>query len=149
MYGSTTKLNVYVRAGSTPAFPTMIEMSIEEYKKVTGGKNKFGAKKTVCRQKHTHDSKKEATRCNELYVLKRGGVITRLKQQPKFVLLKGFWCQHEKIRPIVYRADFSYYEDGELVIEDVKGKRTEVYLLKKKMLLNQIKNKKRCKFIET
>ena len=124
-------------------------MSVEEWRKATGGKNKFGAKKTYCSQKHLHDSKKEATRCDELNLLRRGGIISRLKQQPKFVLLKGFWIGHEKIRPICYRADFSYYEDGVLVIEDVKGKLTDVYKLKKKMLLNQIKNRKKCKFIET
>jgi len=38
---------------------------------------------------------------------------------------------------------------GELIIEDVKGKRTAVYLMKKKMLLNQIKNRKHTRFIET
>ncbi len=127
----------------------MIEMSVNEWKKATGGKNKFGAIKTVCKQKHRHDSKKEATRCSELYAIQRGGGISSLKQQPKFVLLKGFWCQHEKIRPICYVADFSYMENGVLVIEDVKGRRTDVYLLKKKMLLNQIKDRKKCKFIET
>lgn len=127
----------------------MIEMSIGEYRKMFGGKSKYGAIKTVCRQKHTHDSKKEALRCSQLTLMQKGGVIDRLKQQPKFVLLKGFWSQHEKIRPICYYADFSYYEKGVLFIEDVKGKRTEIYLLKKKMLLNQIKNKKNCKFIET
>lgn len=129
----------------------MIEMAAEQYQELIkqAGKSKFGNKKTQCRQKHVHDSKKEATRCDELNVLAKGGAITRLKQQPKFVLLKGFWCYHEKIRPIVYRADFTYYEDGVKVIEDVKGKRTDVYLLKKKMLLNKIKGKENCKFIET
>lgn len=124
-------------------------MSIKQWKKATAGKNKYGAKKTYCRQKHLHDSKKEATRCDELNVLMKGGIISRLKQQPKFVLLKGFWYQHEKIRPICYFADFSYYEDGILIIEDVKGRLTDVYKLKKKMIQNQIKNRSKCKFIET
>ena len=131
----------------------MIEMSIKQYQKHIGkhrtGNNKYGAKKTYCSQKHLHDSKKEATRCDLLHVLKKSGTISRLKQQPKFILLKGFWIGHEKIRPIHYFADFSYYEDGVYVIEDVKGRRTAVYLLKKKMLLDKIKNRKKCKFIET
>ena len=40
-------------------------------------------------------------------------------------------------------------EDEVLVIEDVKGKLTDVYKLKKKMMMNKIKNRKMCKFIET
>jgi len=127
----------------------MIEISVNQWKKLVKGKNKFGAKKTYCSHKHLHDSKKEATRCDELNVMKRGGTISRLKQQPKFILLPGFWYGHEKIRPLCYFADFSYWEDGQLVIEDVKGRLTEVYKLKKKLLLNKIKNRKRCIFIET
>jgi hypothetical protein len=33
-----------------------------------------------------------------------------------------------------YRADFTYLEDGRLVVEDAKGWRTEMYLLKRKWL---------------
>jgi len=127
----------------------VIEITLSEYRKVIGKKSKYGAKITVCRQKHTHDSKKEALRCSELTLMERGRLISHLKQQPKFVLLKGFWCRHNKIRPICYFADFSYKMKGELIIEDVKGKRTAVYLMKKKMLLNQIKNRKHTRFIET
>ena len=125
-------------------------MSIEEWQKETQGKNKFGAIKTVCRQNHLHDSKKEATRCQELNVLQSGGVIHRLKSQVPFVLLKPFKCAGEKVRGVIYIADFTYIDDeGNKVIEDVKGKLTEVYKLKKKFLLNKIKNKKGVKFIET
>lgn len=34
-----------------------------------------------------------------------------------------------------YIADFVYTENGKKVVEDVKGCRTEVYKLKKKMVL--------------
>jgi len=127
----------------------MIEISAEDYQKKIAGINKYGAKKTRCGKKHLHDSKKEAMRCDELNLLLKGGAISRLKQQVKFVLQPSFWCGHEKIRPICYFADFTYMEEGVLIIEDVKGKLTDVYKLKKKMMLNKIKNKKMCKFIET
>lgn len=127
----------------------MIEISVADYKAGILSKNKFGAIKTICKQKHRHDSKKEATRCDMLHVLKRGGHITRLKQQVTFVLLKGFTIGKEKIQGIAYRADFTYMEKGKFIIEDVKGQKTDVYLLKKKLLLNKIKNKKNWKFIET
>lgn len=127
----------------------MIEMTLQEYRKSVGSTGKYGAIKTECRNKHIHDSKKEATRCNELYMLQRSKKISKLVQQPKFVLLKGFWSQHEKIRPLCYFADFQYVEDGITIIEDVKGKRTDVYIIKRKLLLDHIKNRKNCKFIET
>jgi len=127
----------------------MIEMSIEEYKKAIAGKNKYGAKKTRCNLKHLHDSKKEAIRCDELNLLRKGGVISRLKQQTPFILQEGFWIEHEKIRPIRYYADFTYMEDGWKIIEDVKGKLTDVYKIKKKLLLGKLKSKKNWKFRET
>ena len=114
-----------------------------------GSVGKYGAVKTECSHKHIHDSMKEAGRCNELHMLQKAKKISKLVQQPKYVLLKGFWSQHEKIRPLCYIADFKYKKDGVEVIEDVKGKRTDVYLLKKKLLLNHIKNRKNCVFIET
>lgn len=134
---------------ATSGKSTMIEISVDEWKGLVKSKNKFGAKKTYCGQKHLHDSKKEAAYCDQLNVLRRSGTITRLKQQTVFVLQKGYWYGHEKIRPITYRADFTYWEDGVYVICDVKGKLTDVYKIKKKMLLNKIKNKKSWKFIET
>lgn len=126
-----------------------MEITIEEYKSSIAKRNKYGAKKTVCELKHTHDSKKECTRCSTLNVLKRSGNISRLKYQTKFILQRGFTINGEKIRPIYYLADFTYWEDGVYIIEDVKGRRVPVFLIKRKMLLNKIKNKKNWKFIET
>ena len=37
-------------------------------------------------------------------------------------------------RELKYVADFVYYENGELVVEDTKGYRTELYKLKKRMV---------------
>ena len=33
-----------------------------------------------------------------------------------------------------YKADFRYMQDGELIVEDVKGMKTPIYNLKKKMI---------------
>ena len=126
----------------------MLEMNVEEYKEAIKGKNKFGAEKAICRHNHHHDSKREAIRCDLLHLLKKGGVISSLKQQPKFVLQKGYKYEGKKIRSLCYFADFSYLEDGVRVIEDCKGYRTNVYKIKKKLLLPIIK-KRGYKFIET
>ena len=40
-------------------------------------------------------------------------------------------------REIVYKADFVYYEDGKLVVEDVKSpitRKNRVYAIKKRMV---------------
>lgn len=131
----------------------MVEMSAKDYQKlVINGpkKSKFKAKKTPCRLNHLHDSEKEAIRCDLLNVLLRGGVISQLKQQPRIVLQRRFKIDEKKIRRIVYYADFSYIEDGRNIIEDCKGFRTRVYKLKKKLLLNILrKRKKKWYFVES
>ena len=46
--------------------------------------SKYGAKKSQCLHGHTHDSIKEAKRCNELHLLERSRLITDLEVQPQF-----------------------------------------------------------------
>jgi len=90
--------------------------------------SKYGARKTACRHGHVHDSAKEARRCNELHLLERAGEIQRLEQQPEFpVEINGK-------RVCTYRADFAYFTTAGRVIEDVKGMRTDIYRLKKKLV---------------
>ena len=126
----------------------MIEMTGEEYLEKVKGKSKYKAKRTGCRHNHLHDSKLEVRRCDVLHLLQKGGVISQLKQQPKFVLQKGYVYEGKKVQALCYYADFSYLEDGVRVIEDCKGYRTNVYKIKKKLLLPILK-KKGYKFVET
>ena len=82
------------------------------------------------------DSKAEANRYLELKLLLKGKVIKDLRMQPRFVLLESFIDgQGEKHRKIEYVADFEYKEGSKHIIEDVKGMKTEVYKLKKKLFL--------------
>ena len=63
------------------------------------------------------DSQKELTRYYELKLLERAGEITALERQKDFTLIdKSRWG-----RKIVYRADFVYYKDNQLVVEDTKS----------------------------
>lgn len=99
--------------------------------------NKYHAKRTWSGGK-VYDSKKEANRAFELEMLERLGKIKELKKQVHFVLQEGYVNKHgKKIRPITYIADFTYVEDGVLVVEDVKGgiaTQTEVFKIKRKIL---------------
>lgn len=75
-------------------------------------------------------SKKEASRYTELCLLANNYKIQGLKCQVKFPLIK----KSKYGREVRYIADFVYYENGELVVEDVKGYKTDVYKLKKRMM---------------
>ena len=76
------------------------------------------------------DSKREANRYMELKLLERAGIIKGLKRQVPYILID----KSRYGRAIKYVADFVYYEYGKLVVEDVKGVRTPVYKLKKRLM---------------
>lgn len=82
------------------------------------------------------DSKKERARFITLKQLEKMGIIESLELQKKFLLQEGYTnAKGKKIRPIYYIADFYYYDyiDNKWIVEDVKGVRTDVYKLKKKL----------------
>lgn len=109
------------------------------------------------------DSKKEALRYRHLLTLVQIGAITDLTCQPTYILqekgtyvdpikrqtVKKYKCSAN--RPITYSPDFRYttktainlpvgkilvrLDAGETVIEDVKGFKTDVYKIKRKMFL--------------
>lgn len=78
------------------------------------------------------DSKLEFRRWRELKLLEQAGVITELKRQVRIPLIP----QSKYGREIAYVADFSYREDGKLVIEDTKSEatKTSLYRLKKRLV---------------
>jgi hypothetical protein len=75
------------------------------------------------------DSKAEAKRYNELLWLQLGGEVADLSVHHRFP------CEVNGQKVTVYEADFVYRDvkSGQLVVEDVKGVRTAVYKLKKKI----------------
>lgn len=93
--------------------------------------NKYGARKIKAPDGQVFDSVKEYHRWGCLRLLERAGRISDLKRQVKFELIP----KQKGERACYYIADFTYYEDGNLVVEDCKGYRTDIYRLKKKLLL--------------
>lgn len=67
------------------------------------------------------DSEREYKRCLELQMLERAGLIHELKRQVPLVIQEEFEYRGSQVNPIVYLADFCYMENGESVVEDVKG----------------------------
>lgn len=91
--------------------------------------SKYHAKRTTVGDK-TFDSRKEADRYVELTLMEKAKAIQDLKTQVKFPLI----MKSKYGREIVYIADFVYYENGKMIVEDTKGYRTDVYKLKKRLL---------------
>lgn len=85
-------------------------------------RSKYGAKKTCCNHGHTHDSKREAKRCDELHLLQRAGQIEGLTVQPEFKFaIDGSWLKMSNGHVAGYKPDFQYKEGDKIVCEDVKG----------------------------
>tara|TARA_R110000782_G_scaffold240221_1_gene326673 strand:- start:23 stop:331 length:309 start_codon:yes stop_codon:yes gene_type:complete len=90
--------------------------------------SKYKAIKTQHPDGTWFDSKKEAKRYAELLILERAYEITNLELQPRYdMILNG-------VKICSYSADFRYQDGLKLVVEDVKGYKTPVYNLKKKMM---------------
>lgn len=102
------------------------------------------------------DSAKEAIRYQELKMLQKAGVIQNLRLQVPYEIIpeqrevsdevyskgpKKGQPKPGKIleRKVEYIADFVYVEDGQTVVEDVKGYRDggsyKVFVLKRKLML--------------
>ena len=95
--------------------------------------SKYNAKKTVV-DGIEFDSAKEAKRYAKLRALEDAGKIQGLRLQVPFELLPSFECDGVKYRGMKYVADFVYYRDGKVVVEDCKGFKTAEYKLKKKLM---------------
>lgn len=83
------------------------------------------------------DSKREYNRWCELRLLERSGIIQNLQRQVKFRLIDSQKTPERTERPCDYIADFVYYENGKLVVEDCKGMRTDVYKIKRKLMFKK------------
>lgn len=107
-------------------------------------RSKYGNRKVV-RDGIKFDSEREAARFSELKVLRAMGKIRDLRLQANFTLVEGYTTiEGKRIKPMVYRADFTYKRAAEpdcngtvywlREVEDAKGAKTKDYLLKKKLM---------------
>jgi hypothetical protein len=106
-------------------------------------RTKYGAKKTKI-DNINFASKKESKRYCELKILLRAKKISNLRLQVPFNLLPYFRDKRtgKMVRPIDYICDFFYWDNDlqQCVVEDVKGIKTEVYKIKKKLFLNKFQD---------
>lgn len=101
---------------------------------------KFNNKKVTIPGR-TFDSRKEYNRYCELLLLERGGYISDLKLQVKYVLIPTQKDESGKVleRECSYIADFVYFDKKtqRTVVEDTKGFRTKDYIIKRKLMLER------------
>lgn len=97
--------------------------------------NKYHSKKITI-DGETFDSRREAKRWEELKLLERAGEIQDLRRQVKFELIPSQKVNGKVAeRACTYVADFVYTENGNTVVEDSKGFRTDTYKIKRKLML--------------
>lgn len=111
----------------------MQHMSAEEYKKMQSKRETSEKKYKNIKAKVDgilFDSQKEANRYCELKLLLRAGQIQNLLRQVKFKLISKSSTE----RAVNYIADFVYMQDGQTIVEDVKGIKTQTYIIKRKLM---------------
>ena len=101
---------------------------------------KFNNKKVTISGR-TFDSRKEYNRYCELLLLERGGYISDLKLQVKYVLIPAQKDESGKVleRECSYIADFVYFDQKaqRTVVEDTQGFKTKDYIIKRKLMLER------------
>lgn len=114
-----------------------MRMSYRDFRRMNGSSSPAKYKnRKVEFQGIKFDSVKERNRYIYLLSLQQAGKITDLNLQVPFELQPKFEHKGKVIRAIKYVADFTYIDsDGRIHIEDTKGFKTDVYELKKKMML--------------
>lgn len=131
---------VISQLGKDAQAQVMAKMAVQEVKK----RSKYGNRKVV-RDGIKFGSEREAARFAELKVLRAMGRIRDLRLQANFTLVEGYTTiEGKRIKPMVYRADFTYERATEpdcngtvywlREVEDAKGMKTKDYLLKKKLM---------------
>lgn len=125
--------------------------------------NKVHAEKT----EDGYASKKEAKRAAELRLMEQAGQIKNLQEQKRYVLVPAVyetesgklvkdWAEKPKKelerqygklkileRSLVYVSDFIYEQDGETIVEDVKGYKKSnaavyrIFVAKRKLMLHE------------
>lgn len=112
---------------------TMEEITAEEFNALMAAQAKRGHKYgavPVTMDGHYFDSTAEAARYGELLLLEREGEIADIEVHPTYPL------RWNGVLICEYEADARYrvVATGDLVVEDVKGHRTESYRLKRRMM---------------
>lgn len=105
---------------------------------------KYKAKRVCDPTYGVFDSSGEYKRFLQLKDMEKRGEIQKLERQVTFELIPKCplprpYKEHGRMKncekKVEYIADFTYFKNGEFIVEDFKGYRTESYILKRKLML--------------
>ncbi len=100
----------------------------EEFERTkTPKKSKYKNTATLVNNIRFH-SAREAKRYTELLLLRKADKIKLLTLQVKYPFVVN------GVKICSYIADFVYDKDGEIIVEDCKGFRTQSYVIKRKLM---------------
>ena len=118
-------------------------------------RSKYRNRKVKLLTGEVFDSQHEYQRWMELQVLEKAGKISGLMRQVKFELIPPQMEVYERIsektgrrlqdghrcveQAVNYIADFVYWEDEKMVVEDAKSPatRTDSYIIKRKLMMER------------
>ena len=96
-------------------------------------------------QSYSFDSKREMTFFAKLGHRLKRFEIEKLKLQPQFLLHERFTINTDKtkrgksnISAMIYTPDFSYVEDGRVIVVEVKGFADTAFNIRKRIFLSQL-----------
>lgn len=92
---------------------------------------KYRNQPTRCAEGVMHQSRLECDWCNRLHAMQRGGAICDLEAHPQPV----YRLEVNGTHVCKYIADFRWLENGQEHVADAKGFKTQVYELKKRLML--------------
>jgi len=111
-------------------------------------KNKYRNKKCKMifeNQSYTFDSKMEMTFFSKLGHRLKRFEIEKLKLQPQFLLHERFTINTDRtktgksnIQAMIYTPDFSYIENGKVIVVEVKGVADTAFNIRKRIFLAQL-----------
>ena len=87
------------------------------------------------RDGYRFDSQAELRRYEQLTLLQSAGEIDGLQVHPRYTIIDALMVGTKREPPIVYEADFGYWQAGQLIVEDVKGAWTPVFKIKRRLFL--------------
>lgn len=102
------------------------------WRAVPGGQRKFSNRPLRCREGVMHQSTLEARRCDELHLMREGGLIRDLEAHPQ----PRYRLDVNGVHVCDYMPDFRYFdlERGRVVVEDTKGLMTREAELKLRLM---------------
>jgi hypothetical protein len=118
----------------------MLSLTRGELTALLGGSKpkpgKYRNQRTTQPDGQKFDSKAEARRHAELSLAERAGVISELRRQVRFELVPAVRFEGAKrLTPaLCYWGDWTYIENGRLIVEDCKGAVTDVYRIKRHLM---------------